>query len=168
MSSPSLKSKNAKWLWAFVGLNVVGVLAALGIDASDAESALKPSESIPAADGLAATAIPLVTMILTGLIPPKAKAFIVFWRWPHPLPGSLVFSKLIDSDERIDPRRLRDRIGLKAFPRSPGEQNKLWYRIYKQHEDAPAVSEAHRMFLLTRDLATLSLLFAGGSILEPL
>jgi hypothetical protein len=164
MSTPTLKSRNAKWLWAFAGLYLVALLAALGVDPSVADSFISPWRALSPAAGILATAVPLGAMVLTGLVPAQAKAVLVFWRWPHPLPGSRVFSKLLRSDERIDPQKLREQIGIKSFPRAPGEQNRLWYRIYKQHENAPAVTDAHRMFLLHRDLATLALLFCLASL----
>lgn len=38
------------------------------------------------------------------------------------------------------------------------DQNRTWYRLYRAHCTEPAVSDAHRHFLLTRDLSSVTLL----------
>ena len=51
-----------------------------------------------------------------------------------------------------------------SWPSDPTEQNRLWYRLYKSVENEPAVTDAHRHFLLTRDytaIAFLLLMTAG-------
>jgi hypothetical protein len=86
----------------------------------------------------------------------------VFWRWADPLPGSFAFSRYAQRDPRIDVTALRKAVG--AWPSEPREQNAQWYRHYKSVEGEPAVVDAHRHFLLTRDytaIAFLLLLTAG-------
>ena len=45
-----------------------------------------------------------------------------------------------------------------TFPIDPKEQNSLWFKLYKKVGDEVTVSEAHRMFLLYRDMTTISAL----------
>jgi hypothetical protein len=46
-----------------------------------------------------------------------------------------------------------------SLPKSPIEQNKLWYKIYKKNISNTIVSDSHRAFLLARDLTSLCILF---------
>ena len=100
--------------------------------------------------------------VVNGLVSPLTKARLVFWRWSNPLPGSFAFSRYAARDPRIDLEALRQ--AIKAWPSDPREQNALWYRLYKSVENEPAVIDAHRSFLLTRDytaIAFIVLLVAG-------
>jgi hypothetical protein len=96
--------------------------------------------------------------VLNALFSPTAKAQIVFLRWSDPLPGSRAFSKLVKTDSRIDVKKLKAKVG--TFPTAPKRQNALWYSLYKSIEDDPAVSTAHKNYLLTRDYA----IFAALSV----
>ena len=53
----------------------------------------------------------VVVTIISNLISPQLKAALVFWRWPNPLPGHRAFSQYLATDPRIDPHRLRAKIG---------------------------------------------------------
>lgn len=156
-----LKEKNAKNLWGFVSLNALGfalVLVGKNPDLTWLESIWK---TIASKTGVIAATIPLITLVLNNLIPSSWKAVIVFWRCKHPLPGCRAFSDLAKKDPRIDLSAIKcSHQG--AFPRSPEKQNALWYQIYLKHADNPAVADSHRVFLLTRDLAVLSLLMLLG------
>jgi hypothetical protein len=99
---------------------------------------------------------PVVVLLLTSLLPADLKAVLVFWRIRNALPGHRAFSVYAPKDPRVDVDRLRAVVG--AFPASPREQNALWYRLFKKVDGDPAVAQAHRHFLLFRDLASLSLL----------
>jgi hypothetical protein len=46
------------------------------------------------------------------------------------------------------------------FPQDPREQNALWYRLYKAHKTIPPIWEAHKTYLLTRDMTTIAAVFA--------
>jgi hypothetical protein len=59
-------------------------------------------------------------------------------------------------DSRIDTAALQRVVG--RFPVEPREQNVLWYRLYRPVENEPAVMDAHRHFLLTRDCAAIAFL----------
>lgn len=97
----------------------------------------------------------ILMAIISNLVSPSFKAFLVFWRWPNPLPGYRAFSHYLSRDHRIDPERLHNRIG--TFPAVPSKQNSLWYAIYRKHRNEPSVAGAHKDFLLTRDLTWLSI-----------
>jgi hypothetical protein len=100
--------------------------------------------------------------VVNGLLSSDTKARLVFWRWAHPLPGSFAFSRYAQRDSRIDLAALEKRVG--PFPSEPREQNARWYKLYKSICNEPAVIDAHRYFLLTRDysgIAFLLLLTAG-------
>jgi hypothetical protein len=109
-------------------------------------------------NGLVVAMMPVLVLVLSGLVSSSIKANLVFFRLKDPLPGHRAFSKLAPADPRIRMAELRAKIG--ALPRSPKEQNALWYKLYKLHEGAQIVETSHRSFLLARDLATISLLFA--------
>ena len=87
----------------------------------------------------------------SGIVPADTKAQLVFWRIKFALPGHRAFSKYLKNDNRIS-----NRINMDIFPTDPHEQNSKWYSIYKKHQNAPSVSEAHRNFLLARDICSIS------------
>ena len=47
-----------------------------------------------------------------------------------------------------------------SLPQDPKEQNTKWYSLYKRYSESVTVKEAHRSFLLARDLCSVSFLFA--------
>lgn len=95
--------------------------------------------------------------ILNSQLDHKNKARLVFWEWTYPLPGCRAFSNYIDSDPRIDKSALaRD---TESFPTDPNEQNRLWFRWYREHQEEPGVLQVHREYLFTRDYTALAFLF---------
>ncbi len=78
-------------------------------------------------------------------------------RWQYALPGHRAFSDLIKKDPRIDVKKLTEKMG--KLPRKPLEQNSLWYSIYKRYSNSITVKQAHKNFLLSRDLCTTAFLF---------
>jgi hypothetical protein len=109
---------------------------------------------------------PLILGIACGVLPASWKAVLVFWR-KNPLPGCRAFTKLGPSDPRIDMKQLSALVG--QLPQSPASQNAKWYSLYKQTEHELTVSEAHKAFLLYRDLTGVSFLFLvfGTAALIP-
>ena len=158
----SLKQQNSKWLWMFVTLNILALLAINLGKLGDSEWLADTWDSLTQKGGIGIACIPLVTLILTNLIPPDWKAHLIFWRISNPLPGSRVFSKLAKKDQRIDINILRKACGGQ-LPRSAKRQNETWYKIYKKHAEKPSVIESHKSYLLTRDIAAMSLLLALGA-----
>lgn len=109
-------------------------------------------------DGIAVILSPILSLILTGIISPENKARLVFFRWRHALPGHRAFTQLIKSDSRINIDKLKQKLG--TLPEDPKAQNTLWYSLYKNYSEVVTVREAHKNFLLARDLATISFVFA--------
>lgn len=105
---------------------------------------------------LPAGAAVIVVGIVNALPSATAKTRLVFMRWRDPLPGCRAFSELAGTDSRISLPRLKAKLG--KFPKAAGEQNALWYSIYKSMESDPAVEQVHRNYLLTRDYTFLALL----------
>ncbi len=156
-SQSSLKTKNAFYLWTFVGINFA-VFIALAIGPRlDFESVQHVWQRISAKNGFIAAGMPVLVIVLNGILSDIAKARLVFWRWKNPLPGCRAFIGSLHDDPRIDVDRLKKKHG--PFPRAAKEQNALWYKLYKKHSDTITVSESHRIYLLTRDMACMAALF---------
>lgn len=113
-------------------------------------------------DSLVILIMPILILILSGIIKPSLKAKLTFWRWMHPLPGCRVFTELAPADYRIDMKILKEK--LSGVPNEPQKQNALWYRLFKKYEEKVTVLNAHKNFLLARDLAIIALLFTIGGI----
>src|SRR5207247_6002678 len=100
-------------------------------------------------DGIFAASLPILAIVLSGVLSDLGKARLVFWRWHDPLPGCRVFTELLSTDPRIDVPALRRKLG--ELPQDPQAQNALWYGLYKRQSADIKISEAHRIYLLTRD-----------------
>ncbi|MCX7355152.1 MAG: hypothetical protein NTY59_10025 [Alphaproteobacteria bacterium] len=160
---PYLKGKNAVQLCIFVGANLAVFLALLVSDGFSAATVDQFWHRITAKDGFLAAIIPILAIVLCGVFSDKWKARLVFWRWRDPLPGCRVFSELLATDHRIDKTTLAEKLG--EYPREADKQNALWFSLYKRHGGVNKVLEAHRIYLMTRDMASISSLFV---ILFPL
>lgn len=153
----ALKTQNRLWLAGFVVLHLVvfwGLATRGSVDFNVIQSIVDAVLSEKGA--IAAGSILLVT-VLDGVFPDHLKAVIVFWRWQHPLPGCRAFSVIAKADPRIDVGKLERCLG--ALPADPVEQNRLWYSLYQQHRNEAPVIQAHRDYLLTREMTSLSALF---------
>lgn len=153
MSSRSLKSEYAKWLWMLVLADLVVVLLFLAPGV--------PSGASLAELGnwrlLTTVVVPVVVLLLVNVLPHKLKCVLVYWRPYGWLPGCEAFSKYGPADVRIDMDALARHVG--PLPKEPGKQNARWYQLYKQVEDEAEVAEAHKGFLMYRDMAVLSIPF---------
>jgi len=152
-----LKSKNALYLWTFVGVNFAVFFAVTIGSHLDYSSVQHFWQRISAKNGFIAACMPLLVVVFNGLLGDVAKARLVFWRWSNPLPGCRAFSKLMHTDPRIDVAKLKEKRG--PFPRAAKEQNALWFNLYKRHSATITVTDSHRLYLLTRDIASMSALF---------
>lgn len=154
---PYLKSKNAVYLWSFIGINF-SIFLSLYMTKGFAGSSIEHFwQRVTAKDGIIAAGIPLLAIVLSGTLSDLAKARLVFWRWRHPLPGCRAFTELLNTDPRIDVPALRKKLG--ELPADPQAQNALWYRLYNGQSTDVRISEAHRIYLLTRDMTTIAALF---------
>ncbi len=152
---PNLKIKNAPQLWVLLSANIL-ILCGL-IFPSYFKTLTTGFDIAFLLKALGASIAPLLLFLLNGIISSHQKAVLVFWKLKNPLPGSEAFSKLSKNDTRIDRAKLKNVYG--SLPKSPIEQNKLWYNIYKKNSSSMIVSESHRAFLLARDLTSLCVLF---------
>ena len=114
-------------------------------------------DKVNAKDGFLAAIAPLISFILLHFIDSDKKAVLVFWKIKNPLPGNRAFSEIGPKDPRVDMNVLKDK--MNNIPTDPVEQNKIWYRLYKQVEGTVTVDSSHKNFLLARDLASISFLF---------
>ncbi|MFN5027955.1 MAG: hypothetical protein ACK5D9_02305 [Burkholderiales bacterium] len=104
---------------------------------------------------LTATAMPVVVLLLVNVIPSDVKAMLVYWKPLGVLPGSEAFTRYGPRDPRIDWTSLKKNVG--TLPVLPNEQNSKWFKLYKQVINEVEVVEAHKLSLLYRDMAVLSL-----------
>lgn len=167
MSEPviSLKDQNASTLRLFVGGVVLAfVVLHSGASLIDADLTLS---SLPSSLDPIRLGVPVVggvfSLLLLNLLPTPVKGMLVYWRRHDALPGSRAFTDLGPKDERVDMGVLESALG--QLPTVPTEQNQLWYRIYQKHEDRPGVRDAHKSYLLYRELASVSLLLLGLLVL---
>ncbi len=157
-NQPYLKTKNVWWLRLFIMVNMAVFLSiAIGHQLT-AASIDHFWQLFSAKNGLLALCLPVATIVLNGVLGDWGKARLVFWRWRNPLPGCRAFSLIMFTDPRIDVTRLRARVS--PIPSEPKEQNAIWYRLYRAHADKETVLEAHRVYLLTRDMTALAAIFA--------
>lgn len=154
--SKPLKEQNRWYIWLIIFLNIsvfYVVSQAASLKLSELLSILKDTDKLMPI-GVAT----IVAIVLNGLLSADTKYVLVFLRWKHTLPGHRAFSKYAKADPRIDMAQLRKAYG-KSLPKNPNEENKVWFRFYKDVEDKPSVLQVHRDFLLLRDYTGLSILF---------
>lgn len=155
---PYLKGKNAVYLWTFIGVNLAIFLSLFVSKGFTSSSIDHFWQRVTTKDGIIAASLPILAIVLSGVLSDSGKARLVFWRWHNPLPGCRAFTQLINTDPRIDVPALKTKLG--ELPLDPHAQNALWYRLYKKHSADVKISEAHRIYLLTRDMASISALCA--------
>lgn len=159
-----IKSENRKWLIGYLLLHIV-IFALFAnlinfslIDADQLISKLKnPQGFIPL------TAAILI-IVLEGILKNSVKEFLVFWRFKNRLPGHRAFSHIGPGDPRIDMEKVRQ-LFPRGIPVDPKEQNREWFRLYRHYQDELQVFHSHKVFLLTRDLTSLTVLFIPLAIL---
>ena len=149
-----LKTKNAPFVWTFLGVNIALLLAIRLTGTADLASLNAIWSELTLKDGIAAAALPILAVILAGVLGDTGKARVVFWRLRYPLPGCRAFSRFVHEDPRINSGALKAKLG--EFPAEPRQQNALWYKLYKMQAEKATVVQAHKVYLLTRDLAAVS------------
>ena len=100
--------------------------------------------------------INLFISVINGIVPRSWKEILVFWKINNRLPGFKCFSKLIFKDARISVDDLKEKLGI--LPTEPKKQNELWYKVYKEFENDNQIIEIHRLYVLSRDLASIILI----------
>ena len=150
-SERSLKSLNMKWL---VLLAVADILMVLVFIVPDAVSNSTLTQ-LGISRALTATVMPVLVLLVVNALPHDIKSMLVYWKPRGVLPGCEAFSKYGPADPRIDMSALKKNVG--TLPSDPTEQNSKWYKLYKQVANEPEVIEAHKLFLMYRDMAVMSL-----------
>lgn len=146
--SDALKAANIKWLVMLAALDAAVVLLFIAPELVDPSMMALARASV-------SPLLPVAVLLLTGPLSHEAKARLVYWRLAHPLPGCRAFTKYALADARIDMKALAKNVG--ALPTDPGEQNAKWYKLYRLVSDDAAVAHAHRLYLMYRDMAAMSL-----------
>jgi hypothetical protein len=147
----SLKSLNMKWLVLLAAADVLFVLLFI---APDLLSGVTLTQ-IGIGRGLISTVMPVVVLLIVNVLPHDVKSMLVYWKPLGVLPGCEAFTKYGPRDPRIDMAALKKNVG--ALPSESTEQNSKWYKLYKLIPNEPEVLEAHKLFLMYRDMAVLSL-----------
>jgi hypothetical protein len=147
----SLKSLNMKWLVMLACLDVLVVLLFVTPEfIKDASWS-----SVVVMRGLVTALLPVLVLLLTGLLSHNVKAILVYWKVTNPLPGCQAFTRHAPADVRIDMVALKKNVG--ELPTDAAEQNKKWFKLYRMVGDDKTVVEAHKMYLMYRDMAAMSL-----------
>jgi hypothetical protein len=150
----TLKIKNIPYLTGFVLLLYIAFAFMNGLDWSFAQSMEIGKEGLKLENPVLTLVFHFLVLILTSILPSKQKHRLIYMRWYHPLPGSRVFSNLLDKDERISRHELVDEFG--ELPTTSENQNALWYKIYKTKQTDAVVLSSHGYWLLFRDLFAIS------------
>lgn len=150
----NLKEGNKPLLAVYLGAHGLALaLAILGWPSS-----LERIKTIAGSDWVKAAIPLLISLVVTfmnRLGNDEVKLALVFWRVKHALPGCRAFSKFAVANPRIDIARLKEAVGGE-FPTDPEAQNKAWYRLYQQVRDSASIQDAHKEYLLFRDIIWLS------------
>jgi hypothetical protein len=147
----SLKSLNMKWL---VLLAIADVLVALFFLAPELVAGASLTQ-VGIGRVLTTTVMPVVVLLIVNVLPHDVKSMLVYWKPLGVLPGTEAFTKYGPADPRIDMAALKRNVG--TLPTEANEQNSKWYKLFKLVGDEPEVAEAHKLFLMYRDMAVMSL-----------
>lgn len=150
----SLKSSNVGWLISLVTFDVLALLLVVLPDVLNTASL----NQFAVIRLTLIVALPVAVLLVNGAIPHSIKATMVYWKVKNNLPGCQAFTKHGPADQRIDMVALRKNVG--RVPTEPAEQNALWYKLFKHVESDLSVAEAHKTYLLYRDMAALSFFLA--------
>jgi hypothetical protein len=158
-----IKSENRKWLIGYLILHIVifALFASLiNFDLTDADELVSKLKNPQGFIALTAT---ILIIVLEGLFRNSVKEFFVFWRVKDRLPGHRAFTKIGPSDSRINMKRVKA-LFPDGLPVDPKKQNSEWFQLYREFQDELQVFYSHKAFLLTRDLASLTVIFIPLSI----
>lgn len=148
----NLKAWNLPWLCSLATFDAIALYVILFPETL----ATTPLAQFSAARITLSTAIPVLVVLAAAVLSAHVKACLVYWKWIEPLPGHRAFSQYGPADTRIDMDALRKNVG--ALPTQAREQNALWYKLYRKVGSEVGVADAHKAFLLFRDMAAISFL----------
>ncbi len=163
-SVKSLKERNRLPLFGIVLMNLAmfyAVVSSADLSLRGVETAIREIKNLLALAGVGALS---VVTTFNGIVPTSLKDRLVFWRWTHVLPGHRAFTVHGPRDSRIDIGALERELG--RVPLDPAEQDKVWYRLFKQSDFEPEIAQGHQSYLFARDYTAISgifLVIAGGS-----
>lgn len=146
----SLKSLNMKWLVMLATFDILAVMLFV-VPAAAHGSLLSTAAAIRAS---AALVLPVVVLLLSGLMSHSIKAVLVYWKVKDPYPGCEAFTRYGPDDARVDMAGLKRNTGV--LPTDPSEQNRKWFKLFKMVENEASVLEAHKGYLMFRDMAAMS------------
>ena len=152
-----LKTFSRRQITLFISLNLALFWAVLMFRAFDLGAVEAGWRRVTSLDTVLMAALPLLAVVGLGLVGAHVKAVLVFWRPRFPLPGCRVFTQLAPADPRIDLTIIAREYG--ELPEEPMDQNRLWYKLFREYEENERVADAHRLHLLTRDMTALSAVF---------
>ncbi len=162
MLTGELKTENQKqiyWILAFPLILCAAIQAGV---TSISDEWLK----LAAIEGASGALLYGAALVLTNLLPQSLKHKLVFTRLKDEMPAGRIH-RLISKDPRIDFDAASTR-WPDIFDESIGQskRNSLWYsNIYKPVRDSSPVKQAHRTFLLFRDVTSgLAFLFFTAAI----
>lgn len=156
-TSISLKTKNLPFLGCLFLWCLGLYLCALGAVPLSTEVARQFTE-LQAAAKWSALGLPLLLMLVSGLVSSSQKEVITLWRIKNRLPACRAFSTLARQDNRVNIKVLKGIVS--PWPKHPNDQNRMWYKLYTAIKDNPVILHSHRLYLLGREAAVLTFLFA--------
>lgn len=150
-SERSLKSINMKWLVMLAAADMLAVMILMAPEfLSGATFAQVGIGRI-----FSTTILPILVLLMVNVLTHDIKSMLVYWKPLGVLPGCEAFSKYGPRDNRIDMSALKRNVG--TLPTDSAEQNSKWYKLYKLVPNEPEVTEAHKLFLMYRDMAVMSI-----------
>lgn len=157
MGKPFLKEQNQPTIRRYIWVMIVCYFFVVGIsNFSDLHLFFTSSEELGRAWRFV---VPFTSagiyLLLIRLVPTELKEVLVFWRLRERLPGHRAFAVFAKEEPRISVEKLKQFHG--SLPRKGKKQNELWYSIYRKHREADEVRDAHKSYLLYRELTYINL-----------
>lgn len=118
-------------------------------------------EIISKLGGIAVAA--LAATLIQDIIPKPFKEILVFWRLRDRLPGHRAFSGAFSKNSRIDFKKIKNLSEISSL--LPGDQQRIFYRIYKNHSKDVRVEHYSCRYICWRDTA--SVIFMLTMIIFP-
>lgn len=153
-----IKSENRKWLILYLLLHIVIFALFTGLIKFNLNDADQLISKLKNPQGFLPLLVGVLMIILEGLFKNSVKEFLVFWWIKNRLPGHRAFSKLGPEDPRVDMEKVKE-LFPDGLPTDPKKQNNEWFRLYRKYQNELQVFYSHKAFLLTRDLAALTIIF---------
>ena len=153
-----IKSENRKWLIGYFTLQIVIFAMFTGYVDFSLMDANQFIAKIKAPQGFVPMAVAIFIIVMEGLFTNTVKEILIFWRFKNRLPGHRAFSIIGPRDPRIDMEKITS-LFSNGLPTTPKKQNNEWNKLYRDYQNTLQVFHSHRAFLLTRDLASLTVLF---------